>query len=82
MNQKDENCPAFQMVHLSLLTLIYCKEQNGRKLANKNFTTLAIQQKKKPTQNRLFSIFVTKMVICLDKMILLYHVLLSYNKLQ
>ena len=46
MNQKDENCPAFQMVHLSLLTLIYCKEQNGRKLANKNFTTLAIQQKK------------------------------------
>ena len=46
MNQKDENCPAFQMVHLSLLPLIYCKEQNGRKLANNNFTTLAIQQKK------------------------------------
>ena len=81
MNQKDENCAAFQMLHLSLLTLIYCKEQNGRKLANNNFTTLAIQQKKNADAKQAFLNFCHQNGN-LPRQNDFALLLLSYNKLQ
>ena len=38
MNPRHENWAALQMLHLSVLTWFYCRDRNGQKLENNNYT--------------------------------------------